>query len=196
VQRITPRYVFEARVRITVQRDSQAMVVDGWARDMSEGGMSAFVAHSLSLGEELTLEIPVGTARWLRIPAKVAGCRGTQYGFQFTALSPDQRTQILSAVNRQPEVIDETHAGGQRATTPEADSSAASAAWEEGRRRTVAAAFAERARTLIKRGYTPKVAVELVLQDIQLEHGSNAKIMEEARADAHSFLLNIRRELL
>src|ERR1035437_9494289 len=47
-------------------------------------------------------------------------------------------------------------------------------------------AFAERARMLIKRGYKPKVAVELVLHEILHEsgHGNDPRIMERARADA------------
>jgi hypothetical protein len=57
-------------------------------------------------------------------------------------------------------------------------------------------AFAERARMLIKRGYKPKVAVELVLHETEIEHGSNPRIMEKARADAEDFLLRVRRGLI
>jgi hypothetical protein len=47
--------------------------------------------------------------------------------------------------------------------------------------------FAERARMLIKRGYTPRVAVDLVLQETEVEHSSDSRIMERARADAKDF---------
>jgi hypothetical protein len=57
-------------------------------------------------------------------------------------------------------------------------------------------AFAERARTLIKRGYKPKVAVELVLQETEIEHGHDPKFMEKARADAEDFLQRVRRGLI
>jgi hypothetical protein len=57
-------------------------------------------------------------------------------------------------------------------------------------------AFAERARTLIKRGYKPKVAVELVLQETEIEHGNDPKIMEKARADAEDFLQRVRKGLI
>jgi hypothetical protein len=57
-------------------------------------------------------------------------------------------------------------------------------------------AFAERARALIKRGYKPKVAVELVLQETEIEHGNDPKFMEEARADAEDFLQRVRRGLI
>ncbi len=57
-------------------------------------------------------------------------------------------------------------------------------------------AFADRARTLIKRGYTPKVAVELVLHEVEIEHGNDPMMMERARADAEDFLLKARRGLI
>lgn len=56
--------------------------------------------------------------------------------------------------------------------------------------------FAERARKLIMRGYKPKDAVELILQEIALEHRSDPRIIEKARADAEDFLLKIRRGLI
>ena len=57
-------------------------------------------------------------------------------------------------------------------------------------------AFAERARVLIKRGFTPKVAVELVLHETEIEHRNNAQIMEKARADAEDFLRRARQGLI
>jgi hypothetical protein len=57
-------------------------------------------------------------------------------------------------------------------------------------------ALVERARALIKRGYKPKVAVELVLQETEIEHSNDPRIMEQARADAEDFLQRIRRGLI
>lgn len=57
-------------------------------------------------------------------------------------------------------------------------------------------AFAERARLLIKRGYTPKVAVELVLHDAEIEYGNDPKNMAKARADADDFLMRARKGLI
>jgi len=57
-------------------------------------------------------------------------------------------------------------------------------------------AFAERARMLIKRGYTPKVAVELVLHEMEFEHGNDSRMIERARADAEDFLLRVRKGLI
>ena len=50
----------------------------------------------------MTLEIPLAHSAKLMVPAKVARCLGTQYGFQFTALSAEQREQIRSVVKGQP----------------------------------------------------------------------------------------------
>jgi hypothetical protein len=63
-------------------------------------------------------------------------------------------------------------------------------------RREADTAFAERARLLIKRGYKPKVAVELVLHEMEFEHGNNPRMIEKARAEAEDFLLRIRKGLI
>jgi hypothetical protein len=57
-------------------------------------------------------------------------------------------------------------------------------------------AFAARARLLIKRGYKPKVAVELVLQEKELECLNDPAGMQKARAEAEDFLLRIRKGLI
>lgn len=56
--------------------------------------------------------------------------------------------------------------------------------------------FAERARALIRSGYRPKVAVELVMQEIALEHRNDPRLMEKAKQDADDFLLKIRKGLI
>jgi hypothetical protein len=54
----------------------------------------------------------------------------------------------------------------------------------------------ERCRALIKRGYKPKVAVELVLQETEIEHGRDPKFMERARAATEVFLLKVGKGLI
>jgi hypothetical protein len=56
--------------------------------------------------------------------------------------------------------------------------------------------FADRAQLLIKRGYKPKVAVDLVLQEIEMEFGHKPSLMEKARADAENFLGRVRKGLI
>lgn len=102
--RIAPRYVFEARIRISLQRNVQKVAMLGWTRDLSESGVSAFVAQGLSLGELVTLEIPLPQSGKQVIPAKVARTLGTEYGFQFMALSAEQRLRIQTAMQGQPAI--------------------------------------------------------------------------------------------
>lgn len=58
------------------------------------------------------------------------------------------------------------------------------------------AAFAERARTLIKQGYKPKVAVDLVLHEMEFEQGNSPTTMQKARGDAEDFLARVRKGLI
>jgi hypothetical protein len=52
--------------------------------------------------------------------------------------------------------------------------------------------FADRARALVARGYKPKDAVALVLEEMALESRNNPKFMAEAKAEGEKFLLKIR----
>ena len=56
--------------------------------------------------------------------------------------------------------------------------------------------LAERARVLVMRGYKPKDAVELVLQEMALEYSGHSNIMERARKESQDFLDKIRRGLI
>ena len=50
VDKIAPRHMFEARIEILVQRDGTKLSLQGWARNLSESGLKAFVAEALVLG--------------------------------------------------------------------------------------------------------------------------------------------------
>jgi len=102
--RISPRHVFEARIQIRLQRDNRKLSLQGWARDLSESGLGAFVAEGLTLDELVTLEIPLPDSAKQVIPAKVVRALGTEYGFQFTALSAEQRRQIRATLEERPVV--------------------------------------------------------------------------------------------
>ena len=56
--------------------------------------------------------------------------------------------------------------------------------------------LAARARVLVMRGYKPKDAVELVLQEMALEYSGHSSIMERARKESQEFLDKIRRGLI
>jgi hypothetical protein len=102
--RISPRHAFEARIWIRLQRDGEKLSLQGWSRDLSESGVGAFVAEALILSESVTLEIPLPDCDKQVIPAKVVRALGTEYGFQFTALSAEQRRQIRAALKERPAI--------------------------------------------------------------------------------------------
>jgi len=56
--------------------------------------------------------------------------------------------------------------------------------------------FEDRAKKLVKAGYKPKDAVELLTQEIVLEHRNDPDAIEKARADADDFLLKVRKGLI
>lgn len=102
--RIVPRHLFEARVLIRLSRGGQKLSVHGWVRDLSEGGLAAFVAEQFAIGEAVSLILSLPGSGKQMIEARVARRVGTQYGFQFTALSSEQRSAIRKAVGRQPAI--------------------------------------------------------------------------------------------
>jgi hypothetical protein len=52
--------------------------------------------------------------------------------------------------------------------------------------------FAERARAFVMKGYKPKDAVALVLDEVALECRNDPKIVSQAKAEGERFLLQIR----
>ncbi len=102
VERVLPRHQFEARVKIEVQRERGVSSAEGWARDLSESGLGAFVGMQLVVGEVATLRIPLANGVELVVPAKITRNFGTEYGFRFTALSREQRDQINDVLATMP----------------------------------------------------------------------------------------------
>jgi len=101
---ISPRYVFEARIRLRFQRGQRKISLQGWGRDLSESGLRAFVAETLMPDEAVVLEIPLPNSDKQVIPAKVVRVLGTEYGFQFTALSAEQRCKIQATLKGHPAI--------------------------------------------------------------------------------------------
>ena len=56
--------------------------------------------------------------------------------------------------------------------------------------------FVERARKLVVRGFKPKDAADLTLQEITLEYRNDAAKLERARADAADFLRRVKDGLI
>ena len=102
VPEISPRHRFEARIDIRLCRGPQELSLQGWARDLSESGLRAFVADPLEKGESVVFEIPLSGIDRQMIPAKVVRALGTDYGFEFTALSSEQRSHIQAVLRNCP----------------------------------------------------------------------------------------------
>jgi hypothetical protein len=131
---------------------------------------------------------------WIEGVANGWACSNCRWRFPIpTLLSGDEATAAynrLAAVKfREHNCAGETSPSAAKQETKR--SPAADTALAE-RARTLT----ERARMLIKRGYTPKVAVELALQETEVEHGNDPRIMERARADAEDFLRRARKGLI
>jgi uncharacterized protein YoaH (UPF0181 family) len=54
------------------------------------------------------------------------------------------------------------------------------------------ASFTERIRKLVSQGFKPKDAVEILLQEVELEHPNEPKVLEQARREGEDFLRRIR----
>jgi hypothetical protein len=60
----------------------------------------------------------------------------------------------------------------------------------------VSDSFAQRARSLVSRGFKPKDAADITLQEILLEHRNDPKMAAKTRAEAEDFLRRIRDGLI
>ncbi len=56
--------------------------------------------------------------------------------------------------------------------------------------------FTSRIRKMVSRGYKPKDAVELMLQEVQLECRSQPKVLAQAQSEADDFLRRLRAGLI
>jgi PilZ domain len=99
--RIAPRYEFDSRIRICLERDGVDLTFRGWVRDISESGLRAFVAQDLRMGELATIYLPLGEGDKVSLLARVVRKAGTEHGFQFTSLSVEQRVRIRVALQQE-----------------------------------------------------------------------------------------------
>ena len=56
--------------------------------------------------------------------------------------------------------------------------------------------FSDRARRLVTRGFKPKDAADITLQEIMLEHRNDPVICDKARLDAEDFLRRVKQGLI
>ena len=81
------RHRFSSQVEI---HREQGLDVDAMTFELSEGGMSAATPNMLSIGERVAIHTIAGQ----RIIAVVRRKHGAMYGFEFVALSEDEKERI------------------------------------------------------------------------------------------------------
>lgn len=60
----------------------------------------------------------------------------------------------------------------------------------------VAGTFTARLRNLVGRGFKPKDAVEVLLQEVELESRGDVQLLQQARSEGEDFLRRVRQGLL
>jgi c-di-GMP-binding flagellar brake protein YcgR len=89
---------FRAEMRVEVFRRGADRALKGSVADISEGGIGAQLVGELPVGDDVTLEVSGSPLlRPVRATATVRNRNGARCGFQFTALSREQRTLITAA---------------------------------------------------------------------------------------------------
>jgi c-di-GMP-binding flagellar brake protein YcgR len=99
------RYRADFRVSVNHLQGDHYQEVEGHCRDLSEAGIGILLATELNLGEvaSLGMTLPGTTTAW-GPRAVVRHRRGYQYGFEFLALTPEQRealTRYLQILERE-----------------------------------------------------------------------------------------------
>lgn len=88
-----PRYSLDCQLTLTVYRSGQKRDLWGRAADISEGGMAATLSETLEVGEIASIRIEIEN-KPLNLRAEVRYHRGHFCGFEFLAMSRDQREAI------------------------------------------------------------------------------------------------------
>jgi len=94
-----PRYAFDSRLTLAVYRSGQRLELWGRTADISEGGVAATLSETLEIGEIASMQLDVGQKK-LSLRAIVRFSRGHFCGFQFLAMSEEQRALIASVCER------------------------------------------------------------------------------------------------
>jgi hypothetical protein len=94
-QRQFPRFVAEFKVE-TAKLGQKPL--RGHACDVSEGGLGATIVGEMSVGDQVLVEFSgAPLLRPVKTSAIVRNRTGFRYGFEFLALSREQRTMITAA---------------------------------------------------------------------------------------------------
>ena len=90
-----PRYRADFRVTVGFLLGNRHQKVEGHCRDLSQAGIGILLAEELGTGEVVGLSFlfPESAVPW-EVRAVVRYRRGYQYGFEFLALTTEQRTLL------------------------------------------------------------------------------------------------------
>lgn len=90
------RHAIDVRLKVTSTRGGVRTIVYGRGTDVSEGGMSAYIALELNLGSSIEMEVTLPYAQQpLKVKARVRSRDGLRYGLEFLSLTPPEREVIL-----------------------------------------------------------------------------------------------------
>ncbi len=90
------RYAIDVRLKVTSSRGGVRTIVYGRGSDVSEGGMSAYIALELNVGSSIEMEVTLPYAQQpLKVKARVRSRDGLRYGLEFLSLGPPEREVIL-----------------------------------------------------------------------------------------------------
>jgi hypothetical protein len=84
--------------------NGEAMVVRTF--EMSEGGMSVYIAETLELGTRLLVEVSLPGSKAFRIPAIVRNVRGFRCGLELPEIEGEHRAAIARYLNTLADVIE------------------------------------------------------------------------------------------
>jgi c-di-GMP-binding flagellar brake protein YcgR len=97
-QRRFPRYLCDRHVRVIV---GQSLMLDGWATDISRGGVGAIVPERILPGEKVTLEMAQAMGQGsLLLNAVVRRQEGAMHGLEFLNVSDVQQRIIRHMCSR------------------------------------------------------------------------------------------------
>jgi c-di-GMP-binding flagellar brake protein YcgR len=92
------RYNVDVRLKVSVPGKVNATPVFGRARNLSQGGMGAYIPCEVPLGGTILIDVTFPyTSKEIRVTAVVRNVDGFRYGLEFQRLSDDIRAMIAKS---------------------------------------------------------------------------------------------------
>jgi hypothetical protein len=96
------RHKIDVRLKVLIG-GPEGNVVFGRGNILSQGGMGAYIPHSLTIGTELLLQVSFPYSHTeVTLKAVVRNCEGFRYGLEFRELSEDVRSLIMKSCESAP----------------------------------------------------------------------------------------------